>query len=522
MTFAHTAATLSQRFARLRLQHRFQLLIQPVVFVLFALATVPIAQHLRDSVSHAVIQRSDDVARQVLDSANLLMLRGKIQDEKLRRITLGKIMDSGNLASLHLLRADAVSRQFGPGHAAARTDDADLKAQIEAGTSTQTFVERDGKTLFRAVMPYRTSRNLRGTDCLGCHQVPEGAIAGASVIEIDVTRDFARLDRLLAGLIAGQLLLQVLLYLLIRWVMRRFVEQPVGEISALLGGLAEGNLRVSMTDSGDGTFGQLARDGNATVSRLREIVMTLQAHSDDIARDSAQMGDESDALAGRTDEQVRDLATVATSMQQITARVGETAAASKRARELARVAHEAASRGSEVLARTVEKMHDIGRASRRITEVNDLIGGLAFQTSILALNAAVEAARAGERGRGFAVVADEVRSLASRCASAAREIAQLTATASGTVQRGAALAARAGATVDDAQRKISRVAELTADIASSTDSQSRRVADIGEAVREIDLATGENASLAAASNEAVTTLQEQARALGRAVGMFRV
>ncbi|AXS81316.1 methyl-accepting chemotaxis protein [Dechloromonas sp. HYN0024] len=293
----------------------------------------------------------------------------------------------------------------------------------------------------------------------------------------------------------------------------------VGEV---LGALARGDLTQTMRGDYQGMFGQLKDDTNSTVARLREVLGQISEATQAINVAAKEIASGNQDLSARTEEQAGSLEETSSSMEELNSTVRQNAESAHQANELAKNSHAIARHSGEVVRQVVETMTDIRSSSRKIAEIISVIDGIAFQTNILALNAAVEAARAGEQGRGFAVVASEVRNLAQRSATAAKEIKRLIDESVDTVEVGCKLVDQSGRTMDEVVSSFEQVADLVIDIANASREQSSGIDHVARAISQIDDVTQQNAALVEQAAAAAESLEEQARGLAEAVGMFRL
>ncbi|WP_449254518.1 methyl-accepting chemotaxis protein [Bosea sp. (in: a-proteobacteria)] len=298
-------------------------------------------------------------------------------------------------------------------------------------------------------------------------------------------------------------------------------DKAITCVSESMAALADGDLTHRMSADIPVEYAQIRDHFNAAMERLQEMVSTIKGTSAAIAASSQEINSGAQDLSMRTEQQASALEESAATTEQLAASVKTSSQASRDSVALADEAANVARTGGDIVKDAVEAMARIEGASKKISEITDVIDGIAFQTNLLALNAAVEAARAGEAGRGFAVVAAEVRALAQRSADAAKDITGLIASSDTEVAEGVKLVRQAGETLDRIVAASAKVSSTVEEIASASGEQANGIDEMSQTVSHMDEITQQNAALAEQSASSARTLLDQTEQLNELVAAFR-
>jgi methyl-accepting chemotaxis protein len=307
------------------------------------------------------------------------------------------------------------------------------------------------------------------------------------------------------------------------WYLTVGITRPLTRALDLARLVAEGDLSApAQIHAALDETGQLLSALHDMQENLVRTIQEIRSGTETIATASNQIAVGNLDLSSRTEEQAGSLGQTASSMDQLTSTVRQSADNARQANQMVVSAAEFATKGGAMVHQVMSTMDLITASSRQMTDIISVIDGIAFQTNILALNASVEAARAGEQGRGFAVVASEVRNLAQRSATAAKEIKALIGASEANIKLGSKLVHDTGATMNDIVESVRHVTDIMSEIMAATQEQTTGIEHVNQAISEMDSVTQQNAALVEQAAAAADSLRDQAASLDRIVGVFRL
>ncbi len=314
--------------------------------------------------------------------------------------------------------------------------------------------------------------------------------------------------------------------------------------------VAAGDMTVRVSVSSQDELGELGEVFNGTVERIRELIDLVGQTVTEVERQTDKVERVSGESSRAVSAQRGQIEQVATAMNEMSATAQEVARSAAVAVDSAQSVNQETVSGRELVEaqvariqclaseidQSVNVINQLAADSAAISQVLEVIKGIAGQTNLLALNAAIEAARAGEQGRGFAVVADEVRNLAKRTHQSTEEIEQMI----GRLQNGvgATVTAMNGShqmvesTVSQSTQvqqalenilgAVGMIVDQNQQIAAAAEQQTAVAHDIDVNIVEINQAGERTAEGAVETEHASHELSDQVARLKQLISTFRV
>ncbi|MBF0624533.1 MAG: diguanylate cyclase [Magnetococcales bacterium] len=196
-----------------------------------------------------------------------------------RESFLTRLAEVKGLLEARVVRGAWVTDQFGPGLRAERTMDPVEEQVLRTGQTYFDMLTEGTNPIFRGTIPFVADE--RGSpNCLGCHQVPNGAVLGAITITLSLSSLKHQALSTILLLVILIIVFALVAALIFRWQVAP-VAQVANRVQAVVAQAKGGDFRARVVYAGADELGEIARDLNWMMTYLQD---NLGAITHEVAR----------------------------------------------------------------------------------------------------------------------------------------------------------------------------------------------------------------------------------------------
>lgn len=313
------------------------------------------------------------------------------------RVANGKLMIGSYVVNGNYELPDAVRETYG-GTATIFLGDTRVSTNVlKADGSRAVGTKLTGPAfdaVFKEGRAYRGEAMILDTPFLAAYDPirnAKGEVIGALYVGVKKSDYFASYRALGAG-VAAMAVAIALLFSFLTWL---FVRKTLAPIIAEVSGVTE------KIHAHAGSMAMTLDQQSGFAAQLSSSVVEISSTMEEFTSTAIQIAQHSQSVVERADRTLDDSKNGAAEVENLTFKVNDI---------------------SDNIQANLGEIVELGRRSKEINKVMEIINNIANQTKLIAFNAALEAASAGEAGKRFGVVAVEIRRLADSVVESTAEI----------------------------------------------------------------------------------------------------